>query len=99
MSEPLDYEAPPNVGRTRDKRLSRALVTSGIEHLLIFLFASIMLDNGQSQSICLAVSGGYWAAVALILLRRSKRLTRLDLAFVAFGYPALVLPIVIAFGW
>jgi hypothetical protein len=40
---------------------------------------------------CFIISAAYWLVVGAVLLRRRKALTRVDLWFIAIGYPAMLL--------
>jgi hypothetical protein len=46
--------------------------------------------------MCAAVSAGYWLIVLMIVLRRRRGPSKVDLAFVAAGYPLLLFPCIFA---
>lgn len=92
MAEILDYETPPPRPKQSFGILTWALILSLLEHMFVFGIYAATLDGGARARQCGAVSLGYWAVVGIILfrLRRSARPSKVDVAFVAAGYPAML---------
>ncbi|HEX8915742.1 MAG TPA: hypothetical protein VF796_25535 [Humisphaera sp.] len=93
MKHTLDYSEPPASKSTFGK-LTWAAVLSVVEHLLVFGLYAPRLDGGRLVAMCGAVSLGFWLVVLMIVLRRPRHPSKLDLAFVAFGYPVILFPCV-----
>jgi hypothetical protein len=88
MAIKLDYETP-KPGKSTGNKLARAAYVAFFEHILLFLLASSMAVREEEFRVCVAVSIGFWSAVLLIAIRRINYPTKLDLAFVALGFPVL----------
>ena len=58
---------------------------------VIFL-SGFSLDGGDLGAMCLIAALAYWCATVLLVVRRPDAPSRLDLAFVRFGY----LPLAVA---
>jgi hypothetical protein len=95
MSNTLDYATPRAPGGP-SRRLAWAAIVSVVEHLFVFGLYAAVLDGGRLARMCAAVSVGFWLVVILIVVRRGHHPSKFDLAFVAFGYPAILFPCIYA---
>ena len=57
----------------------------------ILLLGVLCLDGGELFSRCLVAFAAFWSGTILILFRRPRNPTKLDLEVIRFGYPALFL--------
>jgi hypothetical protein len=73
-------------------KLPWAALVAVVEHLVVFGLFAVTLDDGRLANMCATVSLGFWLVVLLIVLRRRRSPTKLDLAFIAFGYPCILFP-------
>jgi hypothetical protein len=86
----LDY-ARAGDGRSLCARSATiALTISLVCHFLLFTLYATTLDGGVLARKCAEVSAGYWVVAALVLARRRWNPTKLDLAFLAAGYPVML---------
>jgi hypothetical protein len=95
MKNTLDYTTPA-ASKASFSELTWAAIVSVVEHLLVFGLYAATLDGGRLARMCAAVSLGFWLVVLLIVLRRRRHPSKLDLAFVAFGYPVILFPCIYA---
>ena len=98
MADTLDYATPPAASAPLSK-LTWATIASLAVHFLVFNLYAPSLDGGRRMRLCAAVSVGYWLIVLMIVLRRRRRRRRpskIDLAYVAVGYPLLLFPCIFA---
>jgi hypothetical protein len=95
MADTLDYATPP-AANARLSNLTLAIFASLVVHFLVFSLYAPSLDGGRRLRMCAVVSAGYWLVVLMIVLRRRRRLSKVDLAFVATGYPLLLFPCIFA---
>ncbi len=95
MKNTLDY-ATPTASKASFSKLTWAAILSVVEHVLIFGLYAAVLDGGRLASMCAAVSLGFWLIVLLIVLRRRSHPSKIDLVFVAFGYPVILFPCIYA---
>ena len=73
----------PTAGQTASRR---SLLHTAIIQAAIFLVTSIILDGMKLFRICFTAAVAYWVAVAIIFLRRNRKLRRGDGQFIRFGY-------------
>jgi hypothetical protein len=60
----------------------------------LFVLAALLLDGGYALRVCTIAAAVSWAATLLIMLRRPKHPTNVDLAVVAYGFwPAMAMTI------
>jgi hypothetical protein len=77
--------------------LRNALLAAGAQQVIILGISSIMLDGGVTLLKCIYAFVAYWAGLAILMIRRRRKLAKMDLEFVQYGYVALcVLSIFIA---
>lgn len=58
--------------------------------LFISFVGACCMDLGQSFRACVYASIGYWAGVAVILIRRPRAPTKSDLQFIRWGWMLIV---------
>jgi hypothetical protein len=64
-----------------------AIRTSIILQLPLVLLMLILLDGGFLAKIGGYSMAGFWIGVGLVMLRRPRNPTRMDLLYVRWGYP------------
>jgi hypothetical protein len=81
----------------KPRSLRNALLAAGVQQVIIFGVASIMLDGGVTLLKCIYAFVAYWVGLAILMIRRRRKLAKTDLEFVQYGYVALcVISILIA---
>ena len=65
---------------------SRAVTAAVAQQAVVLLFASLILDGGQIFRYCAVAAMASWVCTLVILLRRPKHPTNVDLAIVRFGF-------------
>ena len=77
--------------------LSHALVVAVTQQAVILTLAALILDGGHILRICVLAAVASWLCTLLIMLRRPKQPTTVDLAIIKYGFwPAI--PIVLTVG-
>lgn len=66
-----------------------AIRTSICFQIPILLLGALCLDGGELFSRCLVALAAFWCGTILILFRRPRNPTKLDLEVIRFGYPLL----------
>jgi hypothetical protein len=95
MVNTLDY-ATPSVANAPASPLTWAMTASVVEHFLVFSLYAAALDGGRLARMCAAVSIGFWLIVLIIALRRRRNPSKVDVAFVAVGYPLMLFSCIFA---
>jgi hypothetical protein len=65
--------------------------TSVCFQIPILLLGVLCLDGGELFSRCLVAFAAFWSGTILILFRRPRNASKLDLEVIRFGYPLLFL--------
>ena len=71
---------------------------SGAQQAVVLIFASLILDGGQIFRFCAVAAMASWVCTLMILLRRPKHPTNMDLAIVKVGF-WLAIPLVPLIGF
>jgi|SRR5689334_15752912 len=99
MAQKLDYRSAKDEKREGVSPAKRAFFLAFIAHVFVLCIYAPALDDGARLKTCLVVAVGFWVVVGLLLARRRRRpLDASDLVFIALGYPAMLLPCLIARG-
>jgi hypothetical protein len=78
---------------------SRAVTSALIQQAFVILLSAMILDGGGTAQICLYAFAGFWGGTALLAFRRGAALSRVDIAFIRWGYiPVCVLAFALT-GW
>lgn len=72
-------------------RYRSPLRTSVCLQIPILMLGALCLDGGELFSRCLVAFAAFWGGAILILFRRPRNPTRLDLELIRFGDPLLFL--------
>ena len=73
-----------------DQKLSSALKVGLVLQVALLLLCGLVLDDGSMARLCAAAIAGYWIAFAIIVARRNKSPSKLDLFFVKYGAAGLL---------
>jgi len=65
---------------------SDSLKLSVLIQLPLFVFAAMLLDGGQMLRGVAIAAAGYWVGAVLIMVRRPKSPTQVDLDLVKYGF-------------
>ena len=65
---------------------SDSLKLSVLIQLPLFVFAALLLDGGQMLRYGEIAAAGYWVGAVLIMVRRPKSPTQVDLDLVKYGF-------------
>lgn len=65
---------------------SDSLKLSVLIQLPLFVFAALLLDGGQMLRGVEIAAAGYWVGAVLIMVRRPKHPTQVDLDLVKYGF-------------
>jgi hypothetical protein len=75
-----------------------ALAVAAAQQAIILLLAALILDGGVVLRFCTIAAIASWICTLMIMLRRPKQPTILDLGIVKYGFwPAMFLVTVIGF--
>ena len=76
----------------KPRALSRALLCAGAQQVIFFcLIATALCDDGGALGLkWFYAFVAYWVGFTIVIIRRRKRLTKIDLEFVRYGYLALL---------
>ena len=66
-----------------------ALQVSLVFQVVFMLLAGMILDGGQCAQWCAVSLAAYWGGLIVILLRRPKTPTRIDLFLIRWSFPAI----------
>lgn len=73
-------------------RHSHAIVVAITQQTPLFVLAALLLDGGYALRFCAIAAVVSWVATLLIMLRRPRHPTNVDLAIVTYGFwPAMAL--------
>jgi hypothetical protein len=73
------------------RELRSAIVVGISLQVLLFVLGELFLDHGATSHAVLRIGIAYWVGVAIIVIRRPRNLTRLDVLYIRWGNPLLVL--------
>lgn len=98
MPTPIDYRSPgdePPRGVTPDLR---AFLIAVGEQAAVFLLYASTLDGGMRMKTCFIVAVAFWVVLIALVASRRGILGTTDRLFVLVGYPAMLVPCLIARG-
>ena len=85
-------------GKVSGWRYSESIKVAVAQQAVVLIFASLILDGGQILRFCAIAAIASWICTLVIILRRPKQPTKLDLGIVKFGFwPAMPLVALIGF--
>lgn len=87
----VDYDRPEPPNYFSWQPLGIMIGTSLGWLLIVEFFYGMALDCGVTASRVTTTWLAYVFVAAIILIRRVRKMTKIDLAFVGFGYPLFVL--------
>ncbi len=82
---------PSLTGRT----IRNALPISIVFQMVLLLFAFLVTDCGNLLQIWAVTMAAYWSGTLLIMFRRPKTPTRLDLFLIQWSFPFLLILIAV----
>jgi len=85
--------------KTIDDAFRRPLIFAGIEQVIAVMFASLILDCGETMCAVVSSSVGFWVGTIIILYRRGFSPTRGDIEYVRAALIALVIAAVLLVWW
>lgn len=65
---------------------SQAIVFAAVQQAIVLLLAALILDGGYILRICTIAAIASWVATLVIIVRRSKHPSAVDLAIVRYGF-------------
>ena len=90
-------EKPPLAGEPGDGGVKRALSLAVLQQLLTFPLAALILDGGGMLLCWVFAVAAFWGAAGLMLRRRARVLTALDVFLLRWGFfIVLVISFVVA---
>ncbi len=73
----------------KPRSLRNALLSAGAQQVIIIGVTSVILDGGVTLLKCIYALVAYWVGFSILMIRRRKKLAKMDLKFVQYGYIAL----------
>jgi hypothetical protein len=77
------------------RRYLHAITLAVAQQAVVLILAALILDGGHLLRVSVIAAIASWICTALVILRRPKQPTKLDLAIVKYGFwPAILLVLV-----